>query len=156
VRPAALVAFGGAATAVISLLLAAASGGPYLTGERVNGWVVVFAVALLVVLLVAPFLIERWLRGRRTGPVTSVPHASDEGAEPVARGRRGQTPLRDERWEGAALGWGAIALAALAIAIPVGLAESFSGHSLAGTAALLATIEAGLVLGTLLLWLLSG
>jgi hypothetical protein len=44
----------------------------------------------------------------------------------------------------------------LAVAIPVGIAESFSGSSLAGTAALLATIEAGIVLGALLAWLLAG
>jgi hypothetical protein len=135
VRPAALAAFGGGVAAAISLLLAAASGSPYLTAERVNGWMVVFAAALLVALVAAPFVLERRLRAGRPG--------SGDG-------------LRDERWEGAALAWGGIALAVLAVAIPVGLAESFSGDSLAGTAALLATIESGLVLGTLLLWLLSG
>lgn len=130
-RPAALAAFGGAAAAVLSLLLAAAAGGPYLRADQVNGWVVVFAAALLVALVAAPFVIERALRERRPGS-------------------------GDERWEGAALAWGGISLAVLAITVPIGLAESFSGDSLAGTAALLATIEAGLVFGTLLLWLLSG
>jgi hypothetical protein len=156
VRPAALAAFGGGVAAAISLLLAAASGSPYLTAERVNGWMVVFAAALLVALVAAPFVLERRARERRTGSVPSVPGDGDATADP---GQRGQTPgdgLRDERWEGAALAWGGIALAVLAVAIPVGLAESFSGDSLAGTAALLATIESGLVLGTLLLWLLSG
>jgi cobalamin synthase len=135
VRPAALAAFGGGVAAAISLLLAAASGSPYLTAERVNGWMVFFAAALLVALVAVPFVLERRARERRPG--------SGDG-------------LRDERWEAAALAWGGIALAVLAVAIPVGLAESFSGDSLAGTAALLATIESGLVLGTLLLWLLSG
>jgi hypothetical protein len=138
VRPAALAAVGGAATALVSLVLAAVAGAPYLTAERVNGWVVVFAAALLGTLIAAPFLLEAWLRRRR--------------------GQRGQSPsgLRDERWEGAALAWGGVSLAVLAVAIPVGIAESFSGDSLAGTAALLATIEAGIVLGALLAWLLAG
>ena len=133
-RPAALAALGGAATALVSLLLAVAAGGPYLTAERVNGWIVVFAAALLLALTMAPFLLEGWLRGRRP---------------PTGDG------LRDERWEGAALAWGAVSLAVLAVAVPVGIAESFSGGSLAGTAALIATIEAGLVLGALLAWLLA-
>jgi len=139
-RPAALAALGGAATAAVALLLAAARGGPYLTADAVNGWVVVFAAALLLALVAAPFELERKLREWRPPP------------EPEP----GTAKLRDERWEGAALAWGGICIAVLAIAVPVGLAESFSGNSLAGTAALFATIEAGLVLATLLLWLLSG
>jgi hypothetical protein len=135
VRGAALAAFAGAAAALLSLLLAAAAGAPYLSSGHVNGWIVVFAAALLVTLVAAPFVIERKLRERR-------PPSGDE--------------LRDERWEGAALAWGGISLVVLAVAVPIGIAESFSGSSLAGSAALLATIEAGLVLGTLLLWLLSG
>ena len=136
-RPAALAAVGGAATALVALVLAAVSGGPYLTAERVNGWVVVFAAALLTALIAAPFLLEAGLR---------------------RRGRTGRSPdePRDERWEGAALAWGGVSLAVLAVAIPVGISESFSGSSLAGTAALLATIEAGIVLGALLAWLLAG
>ena len=138
-RPTALAALAGVATALVSLLLAAAAGGPYLTAERVNGWVVVFAAALLLALTMAPFLFEGLLRRRR--------EPSETGSDPQ---------LKDERWEGAALAWGGVSLAVLAIAIPVGLAESFSGSSLAGTAALLATIEAGLVLIALLAWLLAG
>jgi hypothetical protein len=142
VRPAALAAIGGAATASVSLLLAAAAGGPYLTAERVNGWVVVFAAGLLLALTMAPFLLESLLRRRGTkGTVQPVPGESSQ--------------LRDERWEGAALAWGGVSLAVLAVAVPVGLAESFSGDSLAGTAALLATIEAGIVLVALLAWLLA-
>ena len=137
VRPASLAAFAGVAIALVSLLLAAAAGGPYLSAERVNGWVVVFAAGLLLALTMAPFLLEDWLRRRR--PL-------ETGSDPQ---------LKDERWEGAALAWGGVSLAVLAIAIPVGIAESFSGSSLAGTAALLATIEAGLVLIALLAWLLA-
>ncbi len=133
--PAGLVAFGGTATALVSLALAGLAGGPYLTSEGVNGWVVVFAAGLLAALVAAPQVIEAHLRARR----------------PQAEGG-----LRDERWEGAALAWGGLTLLVLAIAIPVGIAESFSGESLAGTAALLATIEAGLVMLALLAWLLAG
>jgi hypothetical protein len=108
----------------------------------VNGWIVVFAAGLLLALVMAPFLLEGLLRRSKTGTVPSVPEA--------------ETQLRDERWEGASLAWGGVTLAVLAIAIPVGIAESFSGESLAGTAALIATIEGGLVLIALLAWLLAG
>ena len=133
--PAPLAAFGGVATALVALLVAGIAGGPYLSSEHVNGWVILYAAGLLTALVAAPLVIEPRLRARRPG--------GDEG-------------LRDERWEGAALIWGGLSLAVLAIAVPVGLAESFSGESLAGTAALLATIEAGLVLLALLAWLLAG
>ena len=135
-RGAPLVALGGAATAAVSLLLAGVAGGPYLSSDHVNGWIVVFAAAVLAVLVAAPFVIEAHLRGRR-------PSREDDR-------------LTDERWEGAALVWGGLMLAVLAVAVPVGLAESFSGDSLAGTAALLGTIEAGLVVLALLAWLLAG
>lgn len=141
-RPAALAAFAGVAIAVASLLLAAATGGPYLTAERVNGWVVVFAAGLLLALTMAPFLLEGWLRARRAAR-TPLETGSDPG-------------LKDERWEGAAVAWGGVSLAVLALAVPVGVAASFAGDSLAGTASLLATIEAGLVLIALLAWLLAG
>ena len=147
-RPAALAAFGGATAAVLTLLLAGAAGGPYLTAEHVNGWIVAFAAALLLFLIAAPFVLESWLRERTEA--RERPAVADQ--EPGAPERK----LRDERWEGAALGWGGLTLCVLAVAIPVGLAASFSGDSLAGTAALIATIESGLVLGTLALWLLSG
>ncbi len=130
-----LAAFGGTATAFVSLALAAASGGPYLSSDGVNGWIVVFALSLLAALVAAPFVIERRLRERR-------------GA------RAGG--LRDERWEGAAVAWGGLSALVLLIAVPVGISQSFAGDSLAGSAALFATIEAGLVMVTLLLWLLSG
>ena len=46
-RVAALLAVGGGATAVVSLLLAGAAGEPYLEADGVNGWLVVFAAGLL-------------------------------------------------------------------------------------------------------------
>ena len=139
-RPAALAALGGGATAVVALMLAGATGGPYLTADHVNGWIVVFAAALLVTLVAVPFMLERVLRERRA----------------VKRAAAGEPDdTRDERWEGAALGWGGIALLLLLLAVPIGLGESFSGESLAGTAALIVSVEAGLVLAMLVMWLLA-
>lgn len=142
-------ALGGAASALVSLALAAIAGGPYLSAERVNGWIVVFAAALLLTLVATPIIAERNLRKRRT--------SLGSGSDPHPKLGMGSDPEpKDERWEGAALAWGGVALAVLAVAVPVGLAESFSGGSLAGAAALVATIEAGLVVATLLVWLVSG
>jgi MFS family permease len=141
-RWASLVAFAGTATALFSLLLAGIAGGPYLDSEHVNGWVIVFAAGLLAALVAAPMVIEARFRARRRSLETTDPPNPDP-------------ELKDERWESAALAWGGITLAVLAVAIPVGLAESFSGSSLAGTVALLATIEAGLVLLALLALLLA-
>jgi hypothetical protein len=155
-RPAALAALAGAAGSVLALILAAVAGGPYLSADHVNGWIVVFAAALLLLLCTAPFLFEGLLRARRQGSVPSVPEGGERSTDNDAWGQSGQTPLRDERWEGAALAWGGLSLCILVVAVPVGLAESFAGDSLAGTAALIATIESGLVLGTLAVWLLSG
>lgn len=138
-RPAALAAFGGVATAGVALLLAGLAGGPYLAADRVNGWIVVFAGALLVALVAAPFVLERALRARRAASL-------ETGSDPE---------LQDERWEGAALAWGGIVVLLLLVAVPVGIGQDFAGGSLAGTAALIATIEGGLVLAMLVLWLLS-
>ena len=139
-RPAALAVLAGGATALGALLLAGGTGGPYLTAGDVNGWIVVYAVGLLVALVAAPFVLERALRARRA----------------TRRAAAGEPDeARDERWEGAALAWGVVALLLLLVAVPIGLGESFSGNSLAGAAALIATIEAGLVVATLMAWLLA-
>ena len=139
-RPAALAVLGGVATAAVALVLAGLAGGPYLTADRVNGWIVAYAAALLVALVAAPFVLERALRARRA-------HRSLEtGSDPE---------VKDERWEGAALAWGGIALLLLLVAVPVGIELGFAGDSLAGTAALVATVEAGLVVAMLVAWLLS-
>jgi hypothetical protein len=156
VRGAGLVAFGGAAAAAVSLLLAAVSGGPYLTAGEVNGWIVVFGGAVGVALLAAPLVIERQLRRRRgAGERPSEDQSAPDGADrSPLDGEPADAPK--ERWEGASLLWGGISLCVLAASVPIGLAESFSGHSLAGTAALLATIESGLVLAMLAALLLAG
>lgn len=125
-RVAGLLAAVGAGAAVIGLALAGATGEPYLSADGVNGWLVVFAAGLLAALVTLPFGIEWRLRDR--------------------------FPDRDRRWEVALLIWGAIALAALVI----GFAAGFDTGTLAGAAGLIAVIEAGLVVATIVVWLLAG
>jgi hypothetical protein len=129
-RPAALGLAVGLALAFAGLMMAAATGSPYLTSGDVNGWIVVFAVGLFAALFAAPFLIEHTLRASR----------QEEEA----------------RWDYALPLWGGIALALLAIALLVGIGTDFSGDSLAGSAALIAMIEAGLVIVTLIVTALAG
>jgi hypothetical protein len=125
-----MAVLGGSGTAVVSIVLAAAAGGPYLTAADVNGWIVVYAAALFAALFAAPFLIERLLRSRI------------EDSE--------------RRWERSLLAWGGLALGALLLFVLVGVAGDFSGHSLAGSVGLVGGIEALLVVGTMLVWILSG
>ena len=125
-RVAALLAVGGGATAVVSLLLAGAAGEPYLEADGVNGWLVVFAAGLLAALVAFPFGIEHRLRE----------HHADRG----------------RRWEVSLLVWGGLAAAILVIAFLVG----FDTGTLAGAAGLIAAIEAGLVVATIGVWLLAG
>ena len=120
----------GAVLALAGLLLAAATGEPYLTSDAVNPWIVVFAAGALAALYATPFAIERRMR-------TGIPES-------------------DRRWERALLAWGAIAIGTLLAGILLGVAGDWSGSSLAGAAGLLVTIESGLVLATMLAWLLSG
>ena len=125
-RVAALLAVGGGATAVVSLALAGAAGEPYLGADGVNGWLVVFAAGLLAALVAFPFGVELRLRQRY--------------------------PDRDRRWEVALLIWGAVSVAVLAVAVLAG----FDTGTLGGAAGLIAAIEAGLVIATIGVWLLSG
>lgn len=113
-----------------ALILAGVSGPPYLSTDGVNGWIVVFAAGLIAALLAAPFAIEARLR------------ASD--------------PESDARWERVVPLWGAIALAVLVAGVLAGAGAGFAGDSLAGSAGLVATIEAGLVVVALAFVLLSG
>jgi hypothetical protein len=118
-RAPALAVVTGLGVAVAALLLAAATGEPYLTAGDVNAWIVVFAVGLFAALFASPFLIERTV-------ATS----------------RGDS---DSRWDYALPLWGAIALGLGGLGLLVGLGSGFGGDSLAGSAALIAVIEAGLV-----------
>ena len=118
-RAPALAVVTGLGVAVAALLLAAATGEPYLTAGDVNAWIVVFAVGLFAALFASPFLIERTLAASRGDS--------------------------DSRWDYALPLWGAIALGLGGLGLLVGLGSGFGGDSLAGSAALIAVIEAGLV-----------
>jgi hypothetical protein len=126
-----LALFAGAGLAAVGLVLAGATGGPYLDTDSVNAWIVVFAAGLLAALFATPFAIERRMR----------PTVAES----------------DRRWERSLLAWGAVAVAVLLAGFLLGVAADWaSGSSLAGAAGLLITIEAVLVLGTMIVWLLSG
>jgi hypothetical protein len=125
-RIAGLLAVGGGATALVSLILAGATGEPYLEADGVNGWIVVFAAGLLAALIAFPFGVELRLRERYAD--------------------------RDRRWEVSLLVWGGLAAIVMLIAIFAG----FDTGTLAGAAGLIAAIEAGLVIATIGVWLLSG
>lgn len=120
----------GIGVAAIGLLLAAASGPPYLTAGGVNGWIALFALGLLGALFASPFLIARTLADSR-----------DEA---------------DPRWDYALPLWGALALALGGLGLLIGLGADFAGDSLAGSAALIAMIEAGIVVVILGLVMLAG
>jgi hypothetical protein len=129
-RVPALAVFAGVLVAAEALILAAVSGPPYLSSGGVNGWIVLFAAGLFATLLASPFAIEGRLRARH--------------------------PESDARWDRVVPLWGAIALALLVAGILTGASAGFAGDSLAGSAGLLATIEAGLVVVALVFVLLSG
>ncbi len=125
-----LAVLAGVLVAAAALILAAVSGPPYLGTGGVNGWIVVFAAALFAVLLATPFAIEGRFRASR--------------------------PESDSRWDRVVPIWGAIALALLVAGILTGASGGFAGDSLAGSAGLVTTIEAGLVVVALGFVLLSG
>jgi hypothetical protein len=90
-----------------------------------------FAFGLLGALFATPFAIERRMRSRY------------EDSE--------------RRWERSLLAWGAIAIGVLLAGYLLGVSADWaSGTSLAGAAGLLITIEALIVIGTMVVWLLSG
>ena len=126
-RPATFLA-GGLAAALVALALAAVAGPPYLALSGLSPWIVVFAIALFTALFACPFAIHQRLDDSLEG---------------------------DARWERALLWWGAASLGMLAIGLLLGLPSGFSSTSLAGSIGLVAVVEAVLVLGTLVLWLLS-
>ena len=125
-RFAALLALGGTATAVVSALLAGAAGEPYLEADGVNPWIVVFAAGLMAGLIAFPFGLEVRLRERH--------------------------PDRDKRWETALVVWGLVAGVLLVLGLIAGLDTS----TLAGALGLILVIESALVVGTVVVWLISG
>ena len=120
----------GVAVAAAGLFFAAATDGPYLTADEFNWWIVVFAAGLFGALFALPFMFERRLQS----------HISD----------------RDDRWERALLVWGAVAIGVLGVGLLLGLPDGYSSSQLAGALGLVITIEAALVLATMVIWLLSG
>lgn len=119
----------GLAVAAVAIPLAAASGAPYLSLSELNPWLVIFAIGLFTALFATPFAIHSRLGGLLED---------------------------DARWERAVLLWGALAAAALGIGLLCGLPSGFASDSLVGAIGVVIVAEAVLVLGTLLIWLLSG
>ena len=119
----------GASVTLVTVPLAAIDGAPYLSLDDLSPWVVAFAIGLFATAFAAPFVI----------------HAALGGA------------LEDDaRWERALLWWGAASILALALGVLVGSPSGFASDSLAGSLGLVVVVEAVLVLGTLVAWLLSG
>lgn len=129
-RPAALICAIGVLVAALSLVLAAIAGPPYLGLEGINGWMIVFAAALLSALIAIPFVIEARLRGSH----------SDS----------------DARWDRAIPTWGGIALVVTILGALIGASGDFAGDSLAGSAGLVLAGAGGLVLIAVATALLSG
>ena len=119
----------GGAIAAVSLPLAAVEGAPYLSLDGLSPWLVTFAVGLFAALFAAPFAIHTRIGGRLEA---------------------------DARWERSLLWWGAITLGLLALGLLLGLPSGFASDSLAGSVGAVIAVEAALVLGTLVVWLLSG
>jgi hypothetical protein len=124
-----LFCVGGSAIALASIGLAAVAGPPYLSLSSLNGWLIVYAIALFAALFSVPFAIHARLGGELEA---------------------------DARWERALLLWGAVALAMLGLGVLVALAAGgFDSDSLAGSFAAVTVAEAVLVLGSLVAWLLQ-
>jgi hypothetical protein len=129
-RAGALICGIGLLVAALSLVLAAVAGPPYLGLSGINGWIIVFAAALLAALIAIPFVIEVRLRGAH----------SDS----------------DARWDRAIPIWGGIALVVTVVGAVIGASGDFAGDSLAGSAGLVAAGAGGLVLIAVATALLSG
>jgi hypothetical protein len=129
-RAGALICSIGTGVAALSLVLAAIAGPPYLGLSGINGWMIVFAAALLAALIAIPFVLEARLRGSY----------SDS----------------DARWDRAIPIWGGIALIVTVVGALIGASGDFAGDSLAGSAGLIAAGAGGLVLIAVATALLSG
>ncbi len=127
-RRATLVVVAGAATAIVSIPLAAAGGPPYLSLDSLSPWIVTYAIGLFAALFATPFLIH----SRLTGNLEA-----------------------DARWERALLWWGAVALAVLGASVICGLPSGFDPDTLGGALGIVGIADAGLILATLLIWMLN-
>ena len=129
VRAPALALTIGAGVAIASVPLAGLAGEPYLSVSHVNFWVVTYAAGLFAALFATPFALHRGLGGLLEA---------------------------DARWERALLAWGGISIGVLAVGLLMGLPSGFDSESLPGSLGLVTAAEAVLVIGTLVVWLLSG
>jgi hypothetical protein len=129
-RAGALICAIGTGVAVLALVLAAIAGPPYLGLSGINGWMIVFAAAVLTALIAVPFALEVRLRGAH----------SDS----------------DSRWDRAIPAWGGVALIVTVVGALIGASGDFAGDSLAGSAGLIAAGAGGLVLIAVATAMLSG
>jgi hypothetical protein len=120
---------GGTGVAIASVPLAGLAGEPYLSIGHVNFWVVTYAAGLFGGMFATPFALHRGFGGLLEA---------------------------DARWERALLVWGGISIGVLVVGVLMGLPSGFDSDSLPGSLGLVTAGEAVLVLGTLLVWLLSG
>jgi SNF family Na+-dependent transporter len=127
-RRAALFVAGGAGVAIVSIPLAAAAGPPYLSFDSLSPWIITYAIGLFAALFAAPFLIRERLRGELES---------------------------DARWERAMLWWGALAAAVMGASVLCGLPSGFDTDALGGAVGIVGIVVAGLIVGTLLAWVLN-
>ncbi len=127
-RRAVLFVVAGAATAIVSIPLAAAGGPPYLSLDSLSPWLVTYAIGLFAALFATPFLIHARLGGDLEA---------------------------DARWERAMLWWGAIAVAVLGASVICGLPSGFDSDTLGGAIAIVGIVDSGLILATLVAWMLN-
>ena len=127
-RRAALFVLAGAAVAIVSIPLAAAGGGPYLSLDSLSPWIVTYAIGLFTALFATPFLIHPRVGGELEA---------------------------DARWERALLWWGVVAVGVLAASVVCGLPSGFDADTLGGAIAIVGIADAVLILATLVVWMLN-
>ena len=121
-------ALAGLALAAASVVLAAVAGPPYASLSHLSPWLVTFAIGLFAALFALPFEFHDRLEDQLES---------------------------DARWERALLLWGVAALALGGVGALCGAVWGFGAESLIGSLALVAVIEAGLIVAALVAWLLA-
>jgi len=122
-RAAGVVVFGGLLVAVLGALGVTLGDPPHLSFDRVDPWLIVYALGLLTALGALPFPLHAHYTAR-----------SED---------------RDKRWELALTAWGAIALAGFAGFVLVGLIAGFGAASASGSLAIVGAGACGLVVAGL-------
>ncbi len=112
----------GGLLAAVGLIATLLTDGPYLSGERLNPWLICWGVGLFTLLLFAPFALHRRI-------------AAD-------------TRDRDRRWELAVVAWGGMALVGVLVFGALALASGFGTADPLGAVAIVGLIECGLVVGS--------